>query len=325
MYQYQYRTTQNQNYSQAQLMKDQQRQSLKYSYETLGNLLSAAENFAGQKNAKYKSYNYSTANNYKDLKSEFAWELKCFKLAMDSYEKKYKKPYEFPPDCPKEAIEKDINLYLQKTNNEEDKNLFILMKEIINGKNVNIDFTNLFEKLEQNAHSNFDPRKMVQIVGPLNQILDQAENDADRGNMDLFNRDRATEKSKEQLKNISNNTIPKKKVMVGEKGKIYLSNDNNLYFESDLNSQKKKKLIGMTKINSYLIYKKNEYIIYVMQEYPQFMHCLLFNLKDIIYEKDIEIKKKFNIYNKDYIYGTIKLNGKSVDVLSEVDEDESML
>jgi len=327
MYPMGYHHNQNQNYVQTQLMKDQQRQSLKYSYETLGNLLSAAENFAGQKNGKYKSYNYSTANDYNGLKSEFLWELKCFKLAMDTYEKKYQRAYEFPPDCPKEAIEKDINLYLQKTKNDEDKNLFILMKEIINGKNVNTDFTNLYEKLDKNAHSNFDPKKMAQIVGPLNQILDQAEIDADRGNMDLFNRNKATEKSKEQLRNISHNFSTKKKVMVGEKGKIYLSNDNNLYFENDLNPQIRKKIIGMTKISNSIFYKENDYIIYVIQELPQCMYCLLFNLKNIKYcdGGDIEIKYKFCVSNKNYIYGTSKLNGKSVDVLSEVEEGESML
>ena len=56
----------------SQLMVDKKKQSLKYSYETLGNLLSAAENFAGLANEKYGSYNYSKTTDYNGLKSEFA-------------------------------------------------------------------------------------------------------------------------------------------------------------------------------------------------------------------------------------------------------------
>lgn len=59
----------------SQLMVDKQKQSLKYSYETLGNLLSTAENFSGLANEKYGSYNYSKTTDYNGLKSEFAWEL----------------------------------------------------------------------------------------------------------------------------------------------------------------------------------------------------------------------------------------------------------
>jgi hypothetical protein len=95
----------------SQLMVDKQKQSLKYSYETLGNLLSAAENFAGLANEKYGSYNYSKTTDYNGLKSEFAWELNCFNLAMETYQKKYG-PYKFPPDCPKERILSDIQIYI---------------------------------------------------------------------------------------------------------------------------------------------------------------------------------------------------------------------
>ena len=71
-----------------QLHVNLQLQSLKYSYETLGNLLSSAENFAGLADEKYEAFNYSSSNDYNSLKSEFAWELECFNLALQTYQKK---------------------------------------------------------------------------------------------------------------------------------------------------------------------------------------------------------------------------------------------
>ena len=123
---------------------DIQLQSLKYSIETLGNLLSAAENFAGFKDEKYKSFNYSSSDDYNSLKSEFAWELECFNLAFPTFQKKYG-PYKFPLDCPKEHILKDIEKYIARTSKIEDKNLYHLMADIINRKNIKIDFTNLYK------------------------------------------------------------------------------------------------------------------------------------------------------------------------------------
>ncbi len=133
-------------------MIDKQKQSLKYSYETLGNLLSAVENFAGLRGEQYHEYDISSSHNYNGLKGEFAWELECFKLAIDNYQKSYG-PYQFPPDCPKEKILKDIKRYMQKMDNTNDKNLYILMADIINGKKVNMDFQKLYQELDKNANN----------------------------------------------------------------------------------------------------------------------------------------------------------------------------
>ena len=127
----------------------------------------AAENFAGLANEKYGSYNYSKTTDYNGLKSEFAWELNCFNLAMETYQKKYG-PYQFPPDCPKEKILNDIQIYIQKMQNNKDKMLYYMMIDIINGKKVNTDFTDLYKDLDKNANNKFDPRKLNKIVGPLN-------------------------------------------------------------------------------------------------------------------------------------------------------------
>lgn len=309
------------NYYQTQLMKDKQKQSLKYSYETLGNLLSSAENFVGLNNQKYKDYNYSTAESYNDLKCEFAWELECFKRAIDSFEKKYKVPYKFPPDCPKEKIEEDIKRYMLRCKNLEDKNMFILMHDIINGKKVDIDFSDLYEKLDRNANNKFDPKKMVSAIGPLNQILDMAEEEADKGNMNFFNRDKAKEKSKEQLKNaFQDNVSSKMKVMIGEKGKIFIK--NNLYFFENEFGKNQKYLPKNIDIVEDVFFKLDNAIIYINKIINNYAFAILFETKNIknIKEKNITIIKKFSISNMDYTYGIIYINGKKFDILLEKNE-----
>ena len=121
--------------------KQKQKQSLHYTYETLLHLLSTAENFAGLKNEQYEAYNISIATEYKDLKSEFVWELDCFQLAMKTYKKKYGE-YKFPNELQKEKIIFDIKRYINKipTEKEEDKFLYYAMINIIEGKKTDIDF-----------------------------------------------------------------------------------------------------------------------------------------------------------------------------------------
>ena len=65
---------------QLQIQFSVQQQSIAYSYNILGNLLSSAENFVGLQNEQYGYYNISKAKNRAELKSEFAWELYCFQL-----------------------------------------------------------------------------------------------------------------------------------------------------------------------------------------------------------------------------------------------------
>ena len=77
----------NENNFQNQKYIDKQKQALAYSYETLGNLLSSAENFAGFQNEQYERYNISSATNHDELKSEFAWELNCFQMSLIKYKK----------------------------------------------------------------------------------------------------------------------------------------------------------------------------------------------------------------------------------------------
>ena len=133
-------------------------QSLKYIYETLGNLPSVAENFSGFKDEKYTSFNYSSSDDYNSLKSEFAWELECFNLALPTFQKKYGRPYKFPSDCPKERILKDIEKYIARTSKIEDKNLYHLMADIINRKNIKTDFTNLYIETDENVERKFNQK-----------------------------------------------------------------------------------------------------------------------------------------------------------------------
>ena len=154
----------------------------------MGNLLSSAENFAGLSNEQYSQYNISTASSYNELKSEFAWELHCFQLALRKYKQKYG-TYIFPKDCPKEKIIHDCKRYINRTKNEKDKILFYSMINIINGDKVDIDFDKLFEELDDNfADKKFNPSKLAKLIGPLNYLLDQIGKDAEEGFNDDDNR-----------------------------------------------------------------------------------------------------------------------------------------
>lgn len=302
----------------SQLMVDKQKQSLKYSYETLGNLLSAAENFAGLSNKKYENYNYSNTIDYNGLKSEFAWELNCFNLAMDTYQKKYG-PYQFPQDCPKEGILKDIQIYIQKMNNNKDKMLFYMMADIINGKKVNTDFKDLYKDLDENANSKFDPRKMNKIVGPLNQILDQAENDAEKGNMDLFSRNKATEKAKNQLKNLSNEQYKSIKVIIGETGNL-ISQNHCLYFISNLDNSKRIINIDPSKIKSKTYYIINKSILYVKNKPSD---CIIYSKEYEVNENNIIKKGSVTLDKTMYIIGLyIDQKNQQYNILYQSEEEE---
>ena len=148
---------------QQNILIDRQKQSLHYSYETLFHLLSAAENFAGERNKQYEAYNISIAKDYRsridfykynkkkpaenedlsnankdykpfenieELKSEFAWELYCFQLALKTHKQKYDK-YCYPQKLSREKIISDIERYITKVKDEKDKILFYAMRNII--------------------------------------------------------------------------------------------------------------------------------------------------------------------------------------------------
>ena len=66
-------------YVQKQRQINLQNQSLHFPYETLMHLLSSAENFAVLIGEYYGAYNISSVTEYEKLKSEFAYELQCFK------------------------------------------------------------------------------------------------------------------------------------------------------------------------------------------------------------------------------------------------------
>jgi len=152
------------------LQADKKMQALRYSYETLGNLLSTAENFAGLPNEKYTKYNITTNYDYENLKSEFAWELHCFQKARKIFQDKFQCPYQFPNDTSEDNIIKDINRYMRKAKNKQDIILFNCMINIIKGEKININFDKLFEELDKCANSKINPNKLKDLIGPLNRI-----------------------------------------------------------------------------------------------------------------------------------------------------------
>jgi hypothetical protein len=274
---------------------DKQKQALLYSYETLGNLLSSAENFAGLPNEQYEKYNISTAKNLKELKSEFAWELNCFQMAIKKYKKKYGN-YVFPEKYSKEKIINDIKRYIERTPEDKDKVLYFAMIKIINGEKIDIDFDELFDELDNESESKFDPKKLTKIIGPINSILEDIQINAENGNM-TFNEDKS--KHKETLKNIKESEPETIKVIVGKKGYLFKLNDSNneykfiyeendkektLKIEEEINYRKKKLYLGK--------YKKENIQIYLNKNETDYYLCSIF-------EKEVKEYKKSDISLKD--------------------------
>ena len=131
---------------QLQIQFSVQQQSIAYSYNILGNLLSSAENFVGLQNEKYGYYNISKASTQEELKSEFIWELYYFQLSYQKLLLEFDDldDYPFPQEASKEKILSDIKKWSEKIKYIKDIKLYDCMKKIINGKNVHIDFDKYF-------------------------------------------------------------------------------------------------------------------------------------------------------------------------------------
>lgn len=298
------------------LLADQKKQALRYSYETLGNLLSTAENFAGLANEKYSKFNITTSYNYENLKSEFAWELHCFQKARQTFQKKFQCPYQFPNDIPQDTILNDINRYMKRTQNKQDIILFNCMINIIKGDKINIDFEKLFEELDKNANSKIDPNKLKGIIGPLNQILDQQLDEADKGNMNLNLFDDKHINNRENLKYISEKNSQTIKIQIGTEGKLMLKNKEFIFQPIGSRTEKKLKIDepqfdNISKdLRPYLYsYNKKKGKIYILQKNKNeyFHKCFIFDSIAKNLNKDcFEMIESFEFEDKKYYFGMVK-------------------
>ena len=305
----------------AQLQSNKRQQALRYSYETLGNLLSSAENFAGLPNEKYGKYNVTTSNKYEDMKSEFAWELHCFQLAIKKFQKKFQCPYEFPRDLPKEIIIKDIHRYIKRISNQKDKILYYSMINIINGEKININFDKLFEELDKNSNSKIDPSKLRKIIGPLNEILDQNLEEADEGNMKF---ELANDKNKrDKLRGISSENLKIIRVKQGTEG--ILNQTNNIFSFTPNNSTATRQVRIDEPIfdNFNSLYpdiytvNKNQGKIYIIKAIKENSYkSIYFNNMDKEYNQELFTKIEC-LKNNKYIYGNIKQGYEIIPVLLE--------
>ena len=276
-----------------QIQSNKKQQALRYSYETLGNLLSSAENFAGEPNVKYRNFNISTSNNYEDLKSEFAWELHCFQLAIKKFQTKFQCKYIFPNDFNIETVKKDIKRYMKKIQNKKDIFLYELMLKLMNLEDINVNFDNLFEELDKNANSKINPEKLRKIIAPLNEILDKNLEEADKGNMDLELLDENNNKNREALREISKN-FKALSFKIGIEGDLK-KNQNWFDFNPYKSNNSKKIKIDMPKFDQYgnldpslYSYNDHEGFIYIIpQKDKNLYHCVDFceKLKD--FNKDL--------------------------------------
>ncbi len=162
---------------------------------------------------------------------------------------------------------------------------------------------------------------MKDIVGPLNQILDQSEKEAENGNMDLLGRNN-TKKSREQLKKMEDEKSKKITVFLGEKGKLYVSN-NGLVVMEDLNQLKQQIDINTEDIRRNTFYMSNRGIVLITEVFNSYAICILFSKekKKEINEDKIIKKATINFNDKMYYYGITFLEGKDYEVLVQSEEE----
>ena len=65
-----------------------------------------------------------------------------------TYKKYNYDEYPYPSGLPKKKILEDIKMWKEKMKNSEDLLLFDAMKDIINGKNLQINYDELFDSLD---------------------------------------------------------------------------------------------------------------------------------------------------------------------------------
>lgn len=296
------------------LQVDKKMQALRYSYETLGNLLSTAENFAGLKNEKYSKFNITTNYDYENLKSEFAWELHCFQKSRKIFQDKFQCPYQFPKDTPEESIIKDINRYMKKAKNNQDIILFNCMINIIKGEKININFDKLFEELDKCADSKINPNKLKDLIGPLNQILDKQLEEADKGNMDLNLINDNHKHDRDNLKHISQRNSQMIKVIIGIEGNL-IQDKNELIFQQFKTQNKIKIKIDNPHFNvvnnlTSLLYTFNNGRgkIYVFPKSGNLCKCYIFdnNIKSLS-EDCFQVKEELEFDGKIFYLGEVKI------------------
>ena len=308
------------------LQADKKMQALRYSYETLGNLLSTAENFAGLPNEKYSKFNITTNYDYENLKSEFAWELHCFQKARKIFQDKFQCPYQFPNDTSEDNIIKDINRYMKKSKNKQDIILFNCMINIIRGEKININFDKLFEELDKCANSKINPNKLKDLIGPLNQILDKQLEEADKGNMDLNLIDDNHKYDRDNLKHISQRNSQTIRVKIAIEGD--LKEDKNEFIFRSFKSTKEIKIkidnpqFDLTKNLVPLLYtfNKGEGEIYVSPKRGSHYKSYIFERNYKLLNKDCFQAKEYIEFDdkKTFIFGKVKIdNNKNYGLIEE--------
>ena len=119
----------------------------------------------------------------------------------------------------KEKIIFDIKRYINKipTEKEEDKFLYYAMINIIEGKKTDIDFDELFEKLEEEPEKKFDPKKLKNLIGPINNILNDIEENEEK---EFEIKKLKSENVKKLIEESHKNTKITIKAIKGERGKL---------------------------------------------------------------------------------------------------------
>ena len=155
---------------------------------------------------------------------------------------------------PKEKILKDIKRYINLIPNKEDRKLYYAMIDLINGKNIEIDFDKLFDELDKDSNKKFEPNKIRNYVAPINDILNNIENNADEDFK--INKNEYKYKS---LKKINRNTNSNSNIflyaIIGKKGNLFRIKQNSNYFTFKNNNFEREIILNSSLKNGQRLYE----------------------------------------------------------------------
>ena len=232
-----------QQYQTLNKQKLKQLESQEFSNRTLARLICISELYASSLGInnfmmykKFDQFNNLERKNRDELEGELILQIKCSKISMDSYIKKYNR-YDFPIDFNKKKTLEELE-YIKKLVSNKNKKYYAAIIQLING-NTNIPTfdTSLFDLEnddDENDNGQKNPEEQIKLDIPIIKYVDSIKNNV--------------------KKNYEENSQYKVKLELDkpmEKNK-YL--ESALRYQNELENQKKYKRIeragGFTQVNS---------------------------------------------------------------------------
>ena len=165
--------------------KLKQLESQEYSNRTLSRLICISELYAlslGYNNPqmykKFDQFNTLKRKNKDELEGELILQIRCSKISIDSYKKKYKK-YDYPVDFNKNRTLDELE-FMKKLVCNKDKKYYKAIIKLINGDTNIPTFENSLQDLENEDDENDNglktPEEQLKLNIPVMKYVDSIKN-----------------------------------------------------------------------------------------------------------------------------------------------------